>query len=116
MTAPSQSTIREDHEFENLDYPNEDEGIEKLVHAKGTFILWSRKDIIVKIRSSPIVSPWSTEAGGTPTSSMPKPDQNKHPSVTPPAQKAGVGYHSLQLLLLLVHAMQYRWEIHKASP
>jgi hypothetical protein len=24
---------------------------------------------------------------------MPKPAQNKHPSVTPPAQKAGVGYH-----------------------
>jgi hypothetical protein len=26
--------IREGHEFEDLDYPNEDEGIEKLVDAK----------------------------------------------------------------------------------
>jgi hypothetical protein len=31
--------IREGHEFEDLDYPDEDEGIEKLVDAKGTFIL-----------------------------------------------------------------------------
>jgi hypothetical protein len=29
--------IREGHEFKDLDYSNEDE--EKLVHAKGTFIL-----------------------------------------------------------------------------
>jgi hypothetical protein len=49
--------IREYHEFEDLDYPDEDEGIEKLIDAKGTFILWPRKDIIVKTRSSPIVSP-----------------------------------------------------------
>jgi hypothetical protein len=55
--------IREGHEFEDLDYPDEDEGIKKLVHAKGTFILWPHKDIIIKTRSSPIVSPWSTEAG-----------------------------------------------------
>jgi hypothetical protein len=41
------TTIREDHEFENLDYPDEDDGIEKLVDAKGTFILWPRKVIIV---------------------------------------------------------------------
>jgi hypothetical protein len=33
------TTIREGHEFEELDYPDEDEGIEKLVDAKGTFIL-----------------------------------------------------------------------------
>jgi hypothetical protein len=31
--------IREGHEFEDLDYPDEDERIEKLVDAKGTFIL-----------------------------------------------------------------------------
>jgi hypothetical protein len=31
--------IREGREFEDLDYPDEDEGIEKLVHAKGTFVL-----------------------------------------------------------------------------
>jgi hypothetical protein len=51
------TTIRESHQFKDLDYPNEDEGIEKLVDAKGTFILWSHKDIIVKTRSSPIVLP-----------------------------------------------------------
>jgi hypothetical protein len=33
------TTIREGREFENLDYPDEDEGVEKLVDAKGTFIL-----------------------------------------------------------------------------
>jgi hypothetical protein len=33
------TTIKEGHDFENLDYPDEDEGIEKLVDAKGTFIL-----------------------------------------------------------------------------
>jgi hypothetical protein len=76
--------IREGHEFEDLDYPDEDEGIEKLVHAKGTFILWPCKDIIVKTHSSLIISPRSTEAEGTPTSNMPKPAQNKHPSATPP--------------------------------
>jgi hypothetical protein len=81
------TTIREGREFEDLDYPNEDEGIEKLVDAKRTFILWPREDIIVKTRSSPIVSPWSTETGGTPTSNMPKPTQRSHPSTTPlPAQ------------------------------
>jgi hypothetical protein len=33
------TTIREGHEFEDLDHPNEEEGIEELVDAKGTFIL-----------------------------------------------------------------------------
>jgi hypothetical protein len=78
------TTIREGREFEDLDYPDEDEGIEKLVDAKGTFILWPRKDIIVKTHSSPIVSPQSTETEGTPTSNMPKPVQISHPSATPP--------------------------------
>jgi hypothetical protein len=78
------TTIKEGHDFENLDYPDEDEGIEKLVDAKGTFILWLHKDIIVKTHSSLIVLPRSTEVGGTPTSNMPKPAQNEHPSVTPP--------------------------------
>jgi hypothetical protein len=77
-------TIREGREFQDLDYPNEDEGIEKLVDAKGTFILWPHKDIIVKTHSSLIVSPQSTEAGGTPTSNMSMPAQISHPSVTPP--------------------------------
>jgi hypothetical protein len=76
--------IREGHEFEDLDYPDEDEGIEKLVDAKGTFIIWPLKDIIIKTHSSPIVSPLSTEAGGTPTSIMLKPAQISHPSATPP--------------------------------
>jgi hypothetical protein len=56
------TTIREGHEFEDLEYPDEDEGIEKLVDAKGTFILWPCKDIIIKTSSSLIVSPQSTEA------------------------------------------------------
>jgi hypothetical protein len=69
------------------DYPDEDEGIEKLVDAKGTLILWPRKYIIVKPHSSSIVSPQNTEAGGTPTSNMPKPAQISHTSTTlPPAQ------------------------------
>jgi hypothetical protein len=55
--------IREGHEFEDLDYPDEDEGIEKLVDAKWTFILWPHKDIIVKTRSSSIVLLRSTKAG-----------------------------------------------------
>jgi hypothetical protein len=81
------TTIREGHEFEDLDYANEDEGIEKLVDAKGTFILWPRKDIIVKTRSSSIVLPLSIKTWGTPTSNMLKPAQSSHPSVIlPPAQ------------------------------
>jgi hypothetical protein len=55
--------IREGRGFEDFDYPNEGEGIEKLVDAKGTFIIWPLKDIIVKMHSSPIVSPQSTEDG-----------------------------------------------------
>jgi hypothetical protein len=55
--------IREGREFEDLDYPDEDEGIEKLVDAKGTFILQPRKDITVKTRSTRIILPWSTDAG-----------------------------------------------------
>jgi hypothetical protein len=50
------TTIREGHEFEDLDYPIKDERIEKLIDAKGTFIIWPRKDIIVKTHSSSIVS------------------------------------------------------------
>jgi hypothetical protein len=55
--------IREGHEFEDLDYPDEDEAIEKLVDAKETFILRPRKDITVKTRSTRIVLPQSTDAG-----------------------------------------------------
>jgi hypothetical protein len=49
-------TMIRGHEFEDLYYPNEEEGIKKLKDAKGNFILWPRKDIILKIRSSLIVS------------------------------------------------------------
>jgi hypothetical protein len=81
--------IREGREFKDLDYPDEDMGIEKLVDAKGTFILWPRKYIIVKTCSSPIISPQNSEAGGAPTSNMPKPAQISQPSATPPhAQNA----------------------------
>jgi hypothetical protein len=81
--------IREGREFKDLDYPDEDEGIEKLVDAKGTFILWPCKYIIVKTSSSLIVSPRSTESRGTPISNMPKPPQISHLSMTPPlAQNA----------------------------
>jgi hypothetical protein len=61
------TTIREGHEFEDLDYPNEEEGIENMKDAKGNFILWPCKDIILKPRSSPIVSLQSKEAEGTPS-------------------------------------------------
>jgi hypothetical protein len=44
-------TIREGYEFENLDYPDEEEVIEKLKDAKGNFILWPPKDIILKLVS-----------------------------------------------------------------
>jgi hypothetical protein len=50
------TTIREGHEFENLDNPDEEEVIEKLKDAKGNFILWPRKDIILKTCSSSIIS------------------------------------------------------------
>jgi hypothetical protein len=49
------TTIREGHEFEDLDYPDEEERIEKLKDAKGNFILWPRKDIILKTHSSMII-------------------------------------------------------------
>jgi hypothetical protein len=82
--------IREGHEFEDLDHPNEEDGIEKLKDAKGNFILWPRKDIIIKTRSSLIVSPQSREDEGTPTSQNTirsttgyTPSQN-HPKTTPP--------------------------------
>jgi hypothetical protein len=51
------TTIREGHEFEDLDYPDKEKGIEKLKCAKGKFILWPHKDIIIKTHSSSIVSP-----------------------------------------------------------
>jgi hypothetical protein len=78
------TTIREGHEYKDLDYPDEGEGIQKLVDAKGYFILWPRKDIIVKTHSSLIVLQWSIEVWDTRTSNMSKPAQNSHTSATPP--------------------------------
>jgi hypothetical protein len=49
--------IREGHEFKDPDYPDEEEGIEKLKDAKQNFIIWPHKDIILKAPSSLIVSP-----------------------------------------------------------
>jgi hypothetical protein len=96
------TTIREGREFEDLDYPDEEEGIEKLKDAKESFILWPSKDIIIKTRSSPIVSSQSREDGGTPTSQntihstirFTPPSQNprqttppiENPSSTPPLE------------------------------
>jgi hypothetical protein len=37
------TTIREGCEFEDLDYPDKEEGIEKLKDAKGNFIQWPIK-------------------------------------------------------------------------
>jgi hypothetical protein len=51
------TTIREGLEFEDLDYLDEEEGIENLKDAKGNLILRSHKDIIIKTCSSMIVSP-----------------------------------------------------------
>jgi hypothetical protein len=51
------TTIREGHEFVDLDYPDEEEGIEKLEDANGNFILWPCKDIIIKTHFSLIVLP-----------------------------------------------------------
>jgi hypothetical protein len=62
--------IREGHEFEDLDYPNKEERIVKLRDTKGTFMLWPRKDVILKTHSSSIVSPQSKEARNTSTSKM----------------------------------------------
>jgi hypothetical protein len=50
------TTIREGREFQDLEYPDEEEGIEKLKDTKVNFILWPRKDIIIRTRSSLIVS------------------------------------------------------------
>jgi hypothetical protein len=85
--------IREGHEFEDLDYPDEEEEIEKLKDAKGNFILWSRKDIIIKTCSSPIVSPQNREDEGTPTSQNTirsiaaiTPPYENPPKTTPPPE------------------------------
>jgi hypothetical protein len=85
------ATIREGHEFEDLDYPDKEEGIEKLKDAKWNFILWPHKDIILETRSSLIISPQNREDGGTQSSQntlhstarFTPPSQNL-PQTTPP--------------------------------
>jgi hypothetical protein len=84
------TTIKEGHEFQDLDYPDEEEGIEKLKDAKGNFILWPHKDIIRKICPSLIVLHQGREDEGTPTSQNTicstaafTPSQNP-PKTTPP--------------------------------
>jgi hypothetical protein len=62
------TTIKESCEFEDLHYPDEVEGIEKLKDAKLNFILWPCKDIILKIHSSSIVLSQNREDEGTPSS------------------------------------------------
>jgi hypothetical protein len=85
------TTIREGREFEDLNYLDEEERIEKMKDAKENFNLWPHKDIILKIRSSPIVSPQSRDDEFTPTSQntirstagFTPPSQNP-PQTTPP--------------------------------
>jgi hypothetical protein len=64
------TTIREDCEFEDTDYLDEDEGVEKLKDVKGNFILLPHKDINLKTRSSSIVLPQKREDEGTPNSQI----------------------------------------------
>jgi hypothetical protein len=87
------TTTRGGCEFEDLDYPDEEEGIEKLKDAKGDFILWTRQDIIIKTRCSPIVSPQSREDEGTQTSqniiystATSTPKSQNPPKTTPPPE------------------------------
>jgi hypothetical protein len=103
------TTIREGHEFEDLDYLDEEEDIENLNDAKGNFILWPRKDIIIKTHSSPIISSQIREDEGTPifqntihnTAAFSPPSQNP-PKTTPPPENPPytqpLEHHSLKLL------------------
>jgi hypothetical protein len=77
----------------SLGNPDEEEGIEKLKGAKGNFILWPSKDIIIRTCPSPIVSPQSREDEGNSTSQntihntaiFTPPSQNP-PKTTPPPE------------------------------
>jgi hypothetical protein len=101
------TTIIEGREFEDLDYPNEEEGIEKLKDAKENFILRPCKDIILKTRSSPIVLPQSREDESTPTSQNTirsttrfTPSSQNPPQTTPPPKNTpstqALEHHSSQ--------------------
>jgi hypothetical protein len=56
-----ETTIRECREFEDLDYLDEEEGIEKLKDTKENFVLWSHKNIILNTHFSSIVLPHNKE-------------------------------------------------------
>jgi hypothetical protein len=101
------TTIREGREFEDLDYPDEEDRIEKLNDAKRNFILWPRKDIIIKICSLPIVLPQSREDEGIPTSqntirsivAFTPPYENPPKTIPPlknPTSTQPLGHHSPQ--------------------
>jgi hypothetical protein len=64
------TTIREDHEFMDLDYPNEEVGIGKMKDVKGIFILWPRKNTILKTYFSLLVSLQGKEDEGTPSKNV----------------------------------------------
>jgi hypothetical protein len=112
-------TIREGHEFEDLDYPYEEEGIEKLKDAKGNFILWPHKDIILKICSLLIVLLQSREDESTLTSQniigiivrFTPPSQNPPQTTTPlkiPPSTQPLEHHSPQ--------HHYPPHVHSAKP
>jgi hypothetical protein len=89
------TTIREGREFEDLSYPDKEERIEKLKDTKRNFILWPCKDIIIKIRSSLIVSPQSRLDEGTQTSQNTirsiarfTPSSQNPPKTTPPPENS----------------------------
>jgi hypothetical protein len=75
------TTTREGHEFKDLDNTNEEEGIEKLVDAKGTPQRYYCQNPFA-------ANCFATEYSGrgSPTSNMSLPAQDPHTSVTPPAQ------------------------------
>jgi hypothetical protein len=91
-TVVEVTTIREGCDFEDLDYPDEEEGIYKLKDAKGNFILRPRKDIILKTRSRSNVLPQSRGDEGTTTSQntirntagFTPPSQNPSQTTSPP--------------------------------
>jgi hypothetical protein len=91
------TTIREGCEFEDLDYLDEEEGIKKFKDAKGNFIIWPHKDIILKTRSTPIVSPHSREDESPPTSqnTIRSTTRFTHPSQNPPSTQP-LEHHSPQ--------------------
>jgi hypothetical protein len=104
------TTISVDHEFEDLDDPDEEEGIEKLEDANVNFILWSRKDIILKTHSTPIVLPHSKDNEGTPasqntissTAGFTPPSQNPPQPTPSPENQPSTQLLSINLLHMVI--------------